>query len=582
MKKSLLFILMIFTVGVLTGCGAKISTTTVFHENGSGERIIYAVVDKSDEKNITGGFQELETLLKENAPSCMEVNQVETEDGNSVIYQFSYQFSSIEDYNDKMEEITGEKHTAVWNQVKEPFKNSIEYKDEVKTKDLVGWAVRAMEEADITNVSAKDLYELESNTVKFNDKVVWTGTDEPYFTIDVTPQLEKVVMYTTYDKKGGVQKEICLSFSYEDFIAMDTQLGLQRLKEYAKTFKIDENCNGFSASFATQKEFESFLNKASDTIGEEELDWQKLNLSYEKGKKYYLADERKNTLFETKFHVKEVFNIKQLLNEFKTKTDIVEYYVKVPEDMSFKEAEINKRYTRKALKNYPISFALDKSDNFNMYYFYENNADIKSWQVTYSMDTSYKGMLETLVEMDLNGRKLTNDQVQDFFAGKADKIVYTQENDRAKISLVDSFSVGHQKEEEKFKLDWRNSEKFYPAKKVYYFTGNYLPEYFSIPATEEIAYQLIIPKQMKIKDVVINGTNISRKELKQMEQNGNYIYQWKLSALEENQLSYTIEAARKMFYLFLGLFVVLGIAVAITIYFYCHIEKEDISKTEEL
>lgn len=591
MKKSLFFILMIFTIGILTGCGAKISTTTVFHENGSGERIIYAVVDKSDEKNITGGFLELETLLKKNAPSCMEVTQVDSEDGNSVVYQLSYQFSSIEDYNDKMEEITGKEHNATWNQEKEPFKNSVEYKDEVRTEELIDWATRAIKEAGMTNVSEKDWYELESNTVKFDDEVVWTGTDEPYFIIDVTPQLEQAAIYSTYDKEGGFQKELCLSFSYEDFMTMDIELGLKRLKEYTETFKIDENCNGFSASFTTQEEFLEFLNKASDAIGEEELDWEKLGLSYEKDKKYYFVDSRENTLFETKFLVQEAFNIRRLLNEFKMKTDVVEYYVNVPEDISYEKSEMSARYTRKALNNYPISRALDVSDNFYMYYFYENKADVKSWQVTYSMDNFLKGTLETLLEVNLNGRKLTNDQVQEFFEGKADKIVYTLENDNAKISLIDSFSTGYEKAEENFKLDWNVSERFYLAKKVYYFTGNYLAEYFSIPEAEEISYQLVIPQKLSIKDIVINGTKIGSKEFKKIKQNGNYIYQWKIPASEANQLSYTIEKSRTIFYLFLGLFIVLAIAIVVTIYFYYHIAKEDdmskikeddISKVEEI
>ena len=578
-------VLIIFTVGILTGCGARISTTTIFHQDGSGERTIYATVDKSDEKNITGGFEGLETLLKKNAPSCIKVNQVDSEDGKSVIYQLSYQFSSIEDYDDKMEEITGTKHNAVWNQEKSPFKNSIYYKDEVKTEELIGWAIRAIKEAKITNVSERDWYELESNTVKFNDEVVWTGTEQPYFNIDVTPLLEKAAIYTIYDKEGGFQKQLCLSFSYEDFTTMDTTLGLQRLKEYAQTFKIDENCNGFSASFVTWEEFESFLNKAGSAIGEEELDWEKLDLSYEKDKRYYLYDERENTLFKTKFFVKEVFNIRQLLSEFKMDTDIVEYYINIPEDLPYEKSEMSTRYARTALKNYPISLALDISDNFYMYYDYENKADVTSWKVTYSMDTSFKGMLETLLEVDLNERKLTNDQIQKFFEGKADKIVYTTENDKAKISLVDSFSIGHKKEEGNFKLDWSASEKFYPAKKVYYFMGNYLPEYFLVPHPEEIEYSLVVPQKIKLKDLIINGTKIGNKELKKLKQSGNYVYQWEKSASEENQLSYTMEKTRTIFYLFLGLFLILGAAIIVTICFYYHIAKEEdasLSQTEEI
>ena len=582
MKKSLFFILMIFAIGILTGCGARISTTTVFHENGSGERIIYATIDKSDEKNISGGFQKLETLLKENAPSCMKVSQIDSEDGNSVIYQISYQFSSIEDYNDKMEEITGTEHNAVWEQMKEPFKNSISYKDEVETKSLIDWAIRAIKEAKISNVSEKDWYELESNTVKFNDEVVWTGTEHPYFTIDVTPQLEKAAIYTTYDKEDTFKKEICLSFSYEDFTNMDTELGLRKLKEYAETFKIDENCNGFSASFDTGEEFENFLKKAGTVIGKDELNWEKLNHSYEEGKKYYCTDKRKNTLFETEFCVEEAYNIRQLLNEFKMATDKVEYYVSVPEDISYEKSVISTRYTIKKLKNYPISLALDASENFYMYYYYENKANIKSWQVTYSIDESYKGILETLLEVDLNGRKISNDQVQEFFAGKADKIVYTQEEKEAKISLVDSFSLGYQKEDGEFKMDWRTSDKFYLSKKVYYFDGNYQTKYFSVPEVEEISYQLVVPQKVKMKDLMINGEKITNKKLKEIKQNENYVYQWKMSASDDNRLSYTVEVTRRIFYIFFGMFIILGTAVAITIYFYYHVVKEEVPQMEEL
>lgn len=582
MKKSLFFILMIFAIGILTGCGARISTTTVFHENGSGERIIYATIDKSDEKNISGGFQKLETLLKENAPSCMKVSQIDSEDGNSVIYQISYQFSSIEDYNDKMEEITGTEHNAVWEQMKEPFKNSISYKDEVETKSLIDWAIRAIKEAKISNVSEKDWYELESNTVKFNDEVVWTGTEHPYFTIDVTPQLEKAAIYTTYDKEDTFKKEICLSFSYEDFTNMDTELGLRKLKEYAETFKIDENCNGFSASFDTGEEFENFLKKAGTVIGKDELNWEKLNHSYEEGKKYYCTDKRKNTLFETEFCVEEAYNIRQLLNEFKMATDKVEYYVSVPEDISYEKSEISTRYTIKKLKNYPISLALDASENFYMYYYYENKANIKSWQVTYSIDESYKGILETLLEVDLNGRKISNDQVQEFFAGKADKIVYTQEEKEAKISLVDSFSLGYQKEDGEFKMDWKTSDKFYLSKKVYYFDGNYQTKYFSVPEVEEISYQLVVPQKVKMKDLMINGEKITNKKLKEIKQNENYVYQWKMSASDDNRLSYTVEVTRRIFYIFFGMFIILGTAVAITIYFYYHVVKEEVPQMEEL
>ena len=128
-KKFKLLLIFMLCSFILTACGAKVHTETSFHKDGSGNRIVYIDIAMKDEGKIEGGFEKLESVLREKAPSCIEVNRYENTDKKAMVFELKYEFTDIEDFKSKTEKVIGEKPNIEWNEKEGAFKQNFSYKE---------------------------------------------------------------------------------------------------------------------------------------------------------------------------------------------------------------------------------------------------------------------------------------------------------------------------------------------------------------------------------------------------------------------------------------------------------------------
>lgn len=157
LKHSFLLVMLLFVLA-LTGCGAKISSTLNVDKEGKGDRKVTMSVSKNNESNITGGFNALENVLKQNLPSEFTMERINSEDG--VNFVFTLSFNNIDEYNVKTATIIKTPSVATFIYGNSLFGESCSFEEADILEKLVTWAIDAVENAKIVTESRSNLYEL--------------------------------------------------------------------------------------------------------------------------------------------------------------------------------------------------------------------------------------------------------------------------------------------------------------------------------------------------------------------------------------------------------------------------------------
>ncbi|SFR93316.1 hypothetical protein [Anaeromicropila populeti] len=571
MKRKVLFACMLlFCAVVLSACGAKVHTETTFQKDGSGKRITFLEIKKKDEGKINGGFSKLKQVLNENAPSCISVSQEESEDGKSEIFELKYDFKSIEDYKEKTELITGKSPDIQWDKLESGFSNSLRYTETISTRDLIEWMIRAVLDTELYTGSEDNLYELAENKVDFEEETVWTGSENPFFTVNSSFQLEKIAVYTTYDKTEEASKKIQLGFAYEDFILINIEKALEVLKRYSENFKVDRSCNGFSVTLNGQEEMKNFFLKASDGITEEELNWNNLNVEFESGVPAYFMDDRKESVFMQQFRVAEVYNFHNFLKEFSLATDKIEDYVLVPEDLEYKIANIKHVYDLTESEYYNYIGAYPVLDTYYMSFLGSESVTFREIEVRYEMDSNLTGTRQVSMTIEKGNRDVHRQEVVDFYGNREDKISCKEEGDILYLSFVKDFKVGTEEGE----LSFQPSEKKYLHKRQYRFADVFDINSFVELEEVPVKYVVSIPASFQLDNFYVQGEKFGKAGLKNLEQGERYEYELETSSQEEFAVVYLISAANILFYGIVIIILLLLLGTGGTVYFWLKKEKQ--------
>ena len=159
-KTTLFIFVLLMTTIFLTACGGKLSTKLELDEDFSGKRIMTYSIEKSTFKDyVNTSFEEITKLLEETNPGALSIEAKEGE--SSYIYQFVLDFSSKEDYEEKVRKLLGEqdesKEYVFFEVPTSPFVKGLYYEEKFYSRDLLKWMEEAVVDAgyvDQTNVSS--------------------------------------------------------------------------------------------------------------------------------------------------------------------------------------------------------------------------------------------------------------------------------------------------------------------------------------------------------------------------------------------------------------------------------------------
>lgn len=558
-KFKLLFVFMLCSF-ILTACGARVHTETSFHKDGSGNRIVYINIAMKDEGKIEGGFEKLESVLREKAPSCIEVKRYENADEKTMIYELKYEFTDIEDFRAKTEEVIGEKSNIEWKEKEGVFKQNFSYSEDTSTDQLIQWVKDAISEESISGTIIGQIYEEENNTIHYEGKQVWSGKGNASFIVDKTPTLEEVSVYSSYSDKGKETKQVKLGFSYDDYLDMDTEEGLEYLHQFSKKFKVDSTCNGYSVTLTGTKELEQFFEKASDELSGEvpyaDLEVQKTN------KKYYFENKNENSIFSNQFSVKEVYNFNNLLAGFKLSTNRIKDYVSIPKRNSYSSEQVHHTYALESNKAYQYIGEYDIGDTYYMYFAGGQCAQLDKANVSFFIDENLLGTQTVVLKITKNGMNLTNSDVMKYYSTLGEKVQYEEEGSKVKITFLKEFQCD--KEESELK---RIKSLSLHKLKYELNTSFTLNSYFPVD-TEKVTYTVSLPNSLKVEHFSFGNEVLNKKEIKAGKDKQQWTYQVQLEGAQEVTINLDFAKPNFIFYGIMSIVVLLLIGGGLSVYFY--------------
>lgn len=566
-KLKLIFILGLFSL-LLTACGAKVSTETTFLKDGSGQRIIYLKIAAKDEGNIEGGFVGLEKVLEEHAPECIMVSRHEDNDTKDMIYEIKYEFSDIDDFKTKTKEVAGKDTKINWQQEKGAFEGSILYSEEMTTKDLIRWAFDALEGENISSMLIGQAYEEEESKVSYEGEVVWTGTENPSFQVNLTPKVEDVSVYTNYKEDGMVTKQINIGFSYEDYTSMNMEEGLEYLKSFSEKFKVDRNCNGYSVLLSSEEELEEFFKKASDSLVLE-IEEADLDIS-ESGKNYEFDYKYGESIFSDEVSIKEVYNLNKLLEGFVLSTDRIHNYVSVPKRDSYNTELIHHTYSLESTNAYQYIGEYDVKDTFYMYFQGGRRTELTSASVKFSIDESLRGVQTVVITLAKNGMKLTSSQVMEHYVGLGEKVQYEDDDDTATITFTKELNYG--KKEKENHIVKMNTFQIYKLK--YKFATEFSMEQYFEQENMNVKYTVELPAEFKVHSFSFGDEILNKKEISARKDSERWTYTAELPTENQVKIHMVFSRANMFFYGILCIIILLLVGTTLSIYFFVKGKKK--------
>lgn len=550
-RLKVVLVLGIFTF-LLTACGAQIHTETSFAKDGSGKRTVVLAIAQKDEGKISGGFDNLEKILKQNAPLCMSVNRHLDTEADKMLFELTYNFADIEDMKEKTKQITGKEPIVEWETSNGAFVGEVNYYDETTAKELVQWAIEALQENNISGAVISQIYEEIENSVSFEGDIVWTGKGNAHFQVDTTPVLEDVSVYTTFGEDGEFTKQIKLGFSYEDYYSMNTDEGLAYLREFSDKFKVDETCNGYSVSLKSGEELETFLAKASDTLADSEI-YTDLGISRPSAN-YYIDNQSENNLFSNILSVTEIYNFNKLLAGFRVSAKTIKDYVCIPERESYTKEIVHHTYALESNEYYNYIGEYDINDMYYMCFQGGSRATIKAVQVNLSIDENLGGTQTVKLTMDKNERVFTSNEVTEYYSTLGEKVQFEDGEDTVSIQFIRPFKM-------------RKSASFTISRTKYIFTEDISLQKYYPEISCAADYTIKVDKAYRIDSFSFGEEKLSRKELKAHKDNVQWVYSAHVDSSQNLEITIMVSKTNIIFYGILGILILLFIGSGLFIYF---------------
>lgn len=139
LKLALLIVAVVTFTVFLSACDTEIDVATELSVSSdfAGERIMHT--ESIDQKDLGGAASANKIMddIKDSAPDALDVEY--TESNGKYNLTFSIDFSSLEDYEKKVESVIGSDVTIVYSNANTAFSSSVKLQESFTTKDLLNW-----------------------------------------------------------------------------------------------------------------------------------------------------------------------------------------------------------------------------------------------------------------------------------------------------------------------------------------------------------------------------------------------------------------------------------------------------------
>lgn len=578
MKKTFFLISIFMCMLFMTACsGANITSNTRFNPDGSGTRTVTAYVRSNDIENMQGGFEELDQLLEEVSPEGVNLART-MQENKDAIYEFSFSFSDIEEYNKKVSLITGKNHNATWYTDESIFKSDIKFLEEECTYDLVKWATDAFDNSVYSKiVNLFSLYQIGENKVFFNDELVYSESGkekDPYFEIETAPVCNNISMYTSFDRKKQLKKTLILTFDKEkeNFANLNTDEAKNMLDSYSTKFKIDlANCK-IVLELDNEEEIREFFQKADDNYKDENFE--------------YRIDDA--SIFRYAFTFKECYSLKGFLSQFKLADEYVYNYLSIPDDIEYKKREFYTKATLDTEDGYQKAGKYNYTETYRTDFEALEEVSIEGINVSLRIEDKNKGELVTTFKVNPNGCEIDVSSMREYYQAFNDFISLDKKDDFINIKFKKKINIGMKEELNDNLLEYTKVRGF-PFKKSRKLVSNFnIKPYLPVETDTPVNYEFILSKDSNLDTLQIDNTKyvLEKKEensnhllLAQYLQDDYYKISVKKDTLEPMKVRMIFKENNQVLWMIIGC-VLLVFAVAffgITIYDLKHEDEESIS-----
>ena len=191
-------LLIVFCCAFMAGCaGATVDTNLTVHDDGSGVRNIIVNIDSENFKSdFNGTYDDLNRAASDNCPEGMKYTFNQTDSGTTL--NFDIEFSSVEEYNDKIHTIPGAENysSEIIIMPKSVWGDGISIYEGFSSTDLLGWLSDALVDAGMVSEDNRSyIFETGKNHLDVPGYSNDTGEYYSYSNVSYAP-LNTVYVYT--------------------------------------------------------------------------------------------------------------------------------------------------------------------------------------------------------------------------------------------------------------------------------------------------------------------------------------------------------------------------------------------------
>lgn len=563
MKRKYLFILCtLFCLMCFTGCGADVTSKLEFEADGSGSRTVYAVISEKDAKNLDNGFIELDEMLEDAAPEGVNLNRTMSDNGDAT-YQFIFHFDDIDDYNRQVKNITGKEHDATWYTDQESvFNSDIQFHETQCTYDLIAWAIDAFKSSKYAAFSSNfTFYEVGENKVYYVGEEVYSGTDDPEFTKDMTPTVENVSMYSTYSYDGSKEKILLLQFEKGSLEKIDIDQAKQLLNAYSTNYKVDL-ANSTITFTLKDEQVDDFLLSVDSNCTKDTLEY-----------------ESANNVLQKKVLINESYNLKEFLKLFKLGYPYVQDYIKVPEQVKDQTlVHTNQLADITVPEGYDFAGSYRFDSDYELNFSFNKMAHINQVNVDYQIDHDLNGERIITIQFTTNDCDMDQSQLKEYFSKVNDTISFHEQEGILEVEFWSKISEGMTAEEGKSSIQFEQNAKNNLKDVTWLFQDTlqfeqYLPNVSGYEWNKNeipVTYQVNVDEDSGVTSFVIEGNHYGIQDADKGSEamtlsQSNYVIQGDMKANQSLNLQIHFEKVNSMYYFWIA-FVVFLIIAGILLY----------------
>ena len=170
-KRFLTAAAVLAAAALITGCGGELTTNMNLSSDFSGSRVMTLVVNKADNQEyVNGDPNAVTSTVSASCPEQLEFSA--TDDGTNVIYTFTLNFSSKEDYEAKVrallgDEVTPDEQIISYAAPDSVFASGVRYDETFSSEELLSWFEDLMINAGYID-SGNRSYIFDSNSTYFS------------------------------------------------------------------------------------------------------------------------------------------------------------------------------------------------------------------------------------------------------------------------------------------------------------------------------------------------------------------------------------------------------------------------------